>query len=196
MNAEQVVEKILSEANTEAEKILSAAKVKAAAEESKLNNTLESFRKDTQELVEKSAAEKRDRMLANARMGLQKELLASKCALLDEVFELAIKKIAGLDDKAYLSLMESKLIEAVETGNEEVVIGKNETRIDAGFVKQVNRQLGPGYKGNLQLSEERTDISGGFILRRGKVQTNISTEVLVGQIREEMEMQLAGELFE
>ena len=88
------------------------------------------------------------------------------------------------------------MIKAVETGSEEVIVGKNENRIDSNFIKQVNRQLGPGYKGNLHLSDEKADISGGFILRRGKVQINASTEVLIGNVREDLEIQIAGELFE
>ena len=88
------------------------------------------------------------------------------------------------------------MVKAVETGAEEVIIGKNETRITDSFIKQVNRKLGTGFKGNLLLARERANISGGFILRRGKVQINVSTDVMVAQARENLEMELAQEMFE
>ena len=44
--------------------------------------------------------------------------------------------------------------QAVETGDEEVIVGKNEKRIDQDFIKKVNRELGAGFKGNLRLSDQ------------------------------------------
>jgi hypothetical protein len=45
------------------------------------------------------------------------------------------------------------------------------------------------------LSPTREDINGGFILSSGKVRINASTDVMVGQLRDKMEMELAAELF-
>jgi len=85
--------------------------------------------------------------------------------------------------------------ETVETGDEEVIIDNNETQIDQRFIEQVNRKLGPGYKGNLRLSDERQNIGGGFILKRGKIKNNVSLQVLLTQARKELEIELAKELF-
>ncbi|GAG46471.1 unnamed protein product, partial [marine sediment metagenome] len=64
------------------------------------------------------------------------------------------------------------------------------------FIKLLNRDLGPGYKGNLRLSQKRQDLGGGFILKRGKINTNVSVAVLISQARKELETQLAKDLFE
>ena len=196
MDSAQVVEKILSEAQVEADGILSEAKEKVAAEESSLKSTLADYRKESESLAAAAGAEKKSRMLATARMELRKEELFVRQGLLDEVFEKASEHVIALSDEAYCELMESLLVKAVETGNEEVVVSKNESRLDERFVKQVNRNLGPGFKGNLQFGQDRCDISGGFILRRGKVQTNVSVEVLISEARQELEMELAASLFE
>lgn len=196
MNAEDVVQKIYSEANAEADKVLSEAKTKVAGEEAELKSKLANYRKESKSLAAAAAVEKKSRMLATARMELRKEELFVKQGLLDEVFKKASERIIALDDEAYRRVMESLLIKAVETGNEEVVVGKNENRLDGGFVKHVNRNLGPGFKGNLLFAVDRADIDGGFILRRGKVQTNVSVEVLIGQSRESLELEISAELFE
>lgn len=196
MDSAQVVEKILSEAQAEADRILSEAKEKVATEESSLESTLADYRKESETLAAAAEAEKKSRMLAGARMELRKEALTECQGLLDEVFRKAETQIVSLEDGKYCQLMESLMAKAVETGNEEVIVGTEETRIDNGFIKQINRKLGPGFKGNLQLAQDRADIRAGFILRRGKVQTNVSIEVLISQARQELEMELAAALFE
>ena len=195
MDAEQVVSKILSEARVQAEQIVGEAKEKCAAEEAALNEQIAEYDKETETLAAQAGQDKTDRMMAGARMQLAKEHLAAKGEILDEVFAKAKEQIKKLDDKEYVDLMNRLLLKAVETGDEEVMIGKNEKLIDMNFIKHVNRSLGPGFKGNLRLSNENADIEGGFILKRGKIKTNVSVDVLVEQIRGDIEIELAGELF-
>jgi hypothetical protein len=84
------------------------------------------------------------------------------------------------------------MTEAAETGDEEVVIGKNEKRIDQSFISQVNGKL---KKGNLKLAKDKHDLPGGFILRRGKIKTNVSPAVLLEQARNDLVIELGKTLF-
>jgi len=196
MNAEQVVQKILAEANAEAEKIVHDAKAKAAEQASQLEREMTDFDAETGRLAEAAAEDKLQRMLANARMANVKQTLAAKVAILDDVFEQAKKAVNMLPDDAYLSLMTTLMKRSVETGDEEVIVGKNEKRINEQFISHLNRELGAGFKGNLRLSSRRADIAGGFILSRGKVQINAGIDVLIESLRESMETELAQMLFE
>lgn len=195
MDAEQVVEKILSDARGEADTIKAEAQEKGAQSDSKVQEELAAFRAETDRLAGAAAADRKSRMLANARMEVRKEYLAAKHALLDEVFVKANEQIARLGDAEYQKLIVGLMVKAVESGDEEVVIGKNENRINDRLIKDANRQLGPGYRGNLRMASDRADISSGFMLRRGKVQINVSTAVLVAQAREALEMEIIGKLF-
>jgi len=196
MNAEQVVQKILSEANAKAEKIVHDAKAKAAEQASQLENEMTDFDAETGRLAEAAAEDKLQRMLANARMTHGKQTLAAKVAILDDVFKQAKKAVNMLPDEQYLSLMTALMKRSVETGDEEVIVGKDERRINEQFISRLNGELGSGFKGNLRLSSSRrADITGGFILSRGKVQINATTDVLIESLRESMEIELAQELF-
>ncbi|MBN1125202.1 MAG: hypothetical protein JXA82_09345 [Sedimentisphaerales bacterium] len=195
MNAEQVVDKILAEANGQAETIRSEAHGKADEGASRLQTELDAFEKETLRLAKEAAEDKKARMLAAARMDNRKQYLFVQVELLDEIFEKAIDRINSLPEEDYQALMAALMANAVETGDEQILVGKKEMRINDRVIKTVNRQLGPGFKGNLQLASERTDIRGGFILRRGNIRINVSTEVLVGQIRQELETELAQMLF-
>lgn len=195
MDAEQVVTKILSEAKAQAEAIVSETKAKVSTQKSELDKELAEFAADTKAKAEKAATETKEQMLAKARMDVRKEYLTAKVALLDELFASAIDKVNGMESKSYTELMTKLMVKAVEDGSEEVLVGKDDSRIDNELIKQVNRELGTGYKGNLRLAADSANIAGGFVLRRGNIRINVSTDVLVGQVRDKLEMELAEELF-
>ena len=196
MDPKGVIDKILSDAQLEADKIKSAASKEQAQHQSEHNEKLAEFNKQTEVIAEKTAEEKKSHLLAAARMDVAKELLAGKRVILDKVFTDAKSQMKNLPDEEYKNIMKSLMIQAVETGDEEVIVDKNETRIDHDFIKKVNRELGPGYKGNLRLSNEKQALGAGFILRRGKINNNVSLNVLVDQAKKELEIKLSKDLFE
>ncbi len=196
MNAEQVVQKILAEAEAEARAILDEARGKTAEQKAQLDSELVEFDARTDELAVEAGEDKLQRMLAGARMDNAKQLLAAKVEILNEVFERSKKAVNDLPDERYLSWAMATMKQAVESGDEEVTVGKNEKRISSDFVKKVNRELGPGFKGNLLLSDEKGDFAGGFILSRGKVQINATSDVMIDTLRESMEIELSQLLFD
>ena len=96
MNAEQVVDKILSEANAEADKVRSEAQAQADADQQRLDKELEAWRKETERLATDAAEDRKARMLAAARMENRKAYLAAQVALLDEVFSTAVQRVNAL----------------------------------------------------------------------------------------------------
>jgi V/A-type H+-transporting ATPase subunit E len=195
MNADQVVEKILSQAREEANRITAAANETVQKENRRLETETEDYRRETKKLAEAAGQDKLSRMLAAARMQNVKDILSAKGRILDELFDRVKQRIEQLPDNEYLELMKRLLAKCVQSGHEEVVVGKNESRINQAFVNKVNTELLWQAKGGLRLSATREDISGGFILTSGKVRINSSTEVMVNQLRDKMEMELAAELF-
>lgn len=195
MQGEQVIEKILSDAHAEAERIKKAADEAQAEEQAKLDEQLSEYKKQTGVLAQKAGEEKKAHLLAAARMDIAKQLLAEKRKILDEVFAQTRQQLEKLSDESYLKLMTKLMLEAVETGDEEVVIDSKEKRIDQKFIDSINQQLSSGRKGKLKLSDEKTDLGGGFILKRGKIKVDVSIEVLLAQARRELETELAKGLF-
>jgi V/A-type H+-transporting ATPase subunit E len=195
MEAQPVIDKILNDAKKQAEEIEQQAEDKEAAEKAKLDEQLSDYKKQTDIIAQKAGEDKKAHLLAAARMDIAKEYLAQKRTILDEVFREAQQQLKNLPDEDYRKLCSKLMLEAVETGDEEVIVDNNETRIDQNFIKQINRRLGPGYKGNLRLADEKQNLRGGFVLRRGKIKNNVSFEVLLNQARKELEIELAKALF-
>ena len=195
MGAEEVVEKILADAKAEAEQIKKQAEEKQAAQQADLEKQLNEYKKQTGILAQRAAKDKKSHLLAAARMALARQLLAEKRRLLDEGFARAQTQLQNLPDDKYRKLMTKLMLAAVETGDEQVIIDKSETRINADLISEVNQQLASSDKGNLTLSSEKQNIAGGFILRRNRIKNNLSLQVLLAQARRELEIQLAKELF-
>jgi len=86
MEAKQVVEKILSDARAEAEKIKNQAQEKEAAEQAKLDEQLAQYKEQTKVLAQNAAEAKRSHLLSAARMEIAKQFLAEKRKILDQVF--------------------------------------------------------------------------------------------------------------
>ena len=123
MNAERVVEKILSEARAKAEKINSQVRQELAGEDERFERELAEYRRQTDELAQKAAGDRKLRLLANARMELAKKYLSTKRELLDEVWAAAAEQLKNLDDDQYHGLMSKLMLKAVQTGDEEVFVG-------------------------------------------------------------------------
>ena len=196
MEAVQVVEKILADAKAEAEKIKKQTEVNEAAEQAKLTEQLDEHNKQTEVLAKKAGEDEGSHILAAARMDIAKQLLAEKRKILDEVFEQARQQLQNMPDEEYRTLCTRLMLEAVETGAEEIIVDKNETRINQDLIDQINRQLSSKGKGELKLSDQKQNIGAGFILKRGQIKTNVSLDVLLDQARKELEIDLAKELFQ
>jgi V/A-type H+-transporting ATPase subunit E len=195
MEAEPVTQKILADAKAEAERIAREAGEKESVELAKLNKQLQEYNRQTEILADRAGKDEKLHILAAARMEIAGELLTEKRKILDEVFSRASRLLQNLPDQEYRVLMTKLLLDAVQTGEEDVVVDKNENRIDQQFINLVNQRLGSAKKGNLKLSSERQDVEGGFILRRGRIKTNVTFGVLLDRARKELEIELAKELF-
>ena len=191
MEAQKVIEKILSDAKAEADKLKKEADEKLAQQKAETDKRLEEYRKQSEALAQKAGESARQQVLSAARMEIAKEELAEKAKILDDVFIEARKQLDKLSDDEYRKLMVKLMAEAVETGDEQVVLDTNEKRISQALIDEVNKQK----KSNLKLAEKREDIGGGFILKRGKIMNNLSLDILLTQAREQLEIELAGKLF-
>ena len=93
----------------------------------------------------------------------------------------------------YGRFIKGLLRKTVETGDEEVIVGEGERRIDQRLLDDASREA--GRPGGLRLSSERRALSGGFILRQGKTETNCALDTILRDARERLESEVADILF-
>ena len=190
MQASSIIEKILGEAEAEAQKIKAEGRGELEVLKASVQGRLAVYKKQSQQIAGAQADDKRSRMLAAARMAAAKEILAVKRGMLDEVFKLTKQKIAAMPEGEYRAMMQSVMKRAVETGGEEVVVGRNENRIDGSLLSEVNSQLGG--RGNLKIAGQKGIFDHGFMLVRGKIRVNCSIDTLLEEAKGAMETEVAG----
>ncbi|MBM4103645.1 MAG: hypothetical protein FJ263_06270 [Planctomycetes bacterium] len=195
MNGNQIIDNILSDVRRQADEIVRQANEQRDLQTATLDREMAAFGQETERLAREAAESRKSQLLAAVRMQNGRQILAARGQILDELFGRVKQRIEQMPDNEYLDLMKKLLVKCVQIGQEEVVIGKNENRINQAFINKLNVELLWQAKGGLRLSATREDIGGGFILSAGKVRINSSTDVMVSQLRDKMEMELAAELF-
>jgi V/A-type H+-transporting ATPase subunit E len=195
MEAKEVIEKILSEARSEADEIKKKAQVEADDYTKETEQQLSDFDKQTQQLAQNAADDKRQRILAASRMKNRKDVLAAKQKVLERVFENARESILSLDRDSYRGLFKHLISSAVQNGDEELIAGRDEDVLDASLAEELNSDPAFENAANLSFSQEKGDFDRGVLVRRGDVRINISLDVLLQMARENLETEIASELF-
>ena len=186
---ENIIANILSEAEAEKDRILSAAKAKAE-EISEADE--EYIRTLTAQRAERAAANDRvtlARYLSVANMDVKKVILQAKRDEIEKVFSLAEKKILGMDEKAYTAFLYSLLENYAEEGDCVVVGERDKDKLTSADVAAYAAQKG------LTLTY-RADgkFSGGLILEGKVYDKNLTVAMLLKEYAEAHETEIAEAL--
>jgi V/A-type H+-transporting ATPase subunit E len=193
--ADKVVAKIMKEAEKQSTEILRAAKEEAGKIDGSAKKEALKIAEEAKRLSKERALEEKERILATTKLDIRKALLERKQRLMDEAFKNASVNLRQKNTKDYVGLIEELLLKAVDTGTEEVIVGEADREIvTPEVVAEVNRKLGS--KGKLKLSSSVGSMTGGFVLRQGKIDTNFSFDGLIELAREGLETEVAKVLFE
>jgi V/A-type H+-transporting ATPase subunit E len=192
---EKVIEKILEEAKGMMLEIEARGIEESKNMLKETENKISEIEENAKSVAWEKAKVEKERLLALSRVENRKGKLLLKRKLCDEVFEEALKALSSGGD--YKKWMMNLFHLAVESGEEEVLLGKNERVMDKAFLKEVNDKIRKnGKEGNLRLSPDRIEIQGGFILRKDRIEINVSLETLHGRVREELEIEVGRILFQ
>ncbi|MCK4513134.1 hypothetical protein KAW64_15410 [bacterium] len=181
-DAEMTAQEILAEGKRDGEEIIEKARADAAALKSRLKSK-----------ADQRADQERNRIVTLARLSARRDLLSEKQLLIGKVFEETRERILAMGRDDYHRFIKHFLLDAIESGREEVVIGERENRIDQAFLDEVAREAGKG--AGLRLSSERGSMDGGFILREGNTATNCTLDTILRNARENLETDVATILF-
>ncbi len=187
-----IKEKILAEATKEKEALLGAAKKEQDQILGEAKKAAQSLKKETEEKLKKEVPLVLKRREAVAGLDVRKEMLGAKRELIERSFEGAAQGIETLPKEAYSIFMTNLLKEAVETGNEEVLLGEEETILDAAWIEAFNAASGK----NVTLSGEKTPRGKrGFVLRNNLIEVNCTVRTLIRSLRDDLEADVVKRLF-
>ena len=188
MSVEKLTERILLDANEEAETILLEAQTKAEKILAEATARAEVIRVET----ESEVAEKRKSILekraAAARLDSAKILLKEKRGVIDAIYEKALDRLIHLSEEDSVRLLGELLIKYAEEGDE-ILFAQN-----FPYTEEVI-SLPVVHEKKLKVAEERIAISGGVRLRGQYSDKDLSYGTLLQIDRENHQASIAAELF-
>ena len=117
--------------------------------------------------------------------------LGMRQKLVGEAFAASLKQMVNMAPDQYVRFADKLVSQASTTGKEIIFVGKNEKHLDQRWIDGYNAS----HKTSLTISPEKLDIAGGFVLRNDRIDTNCSWEMLIADIRADIETEVAKKLF-
>lgn len=195
--AEKLIEKILSDAQRDADQTLRESEEKKQAMREKQQRDIEKRKAQIARKSDESVLENKKRLAAVYDLEYRKQLLSAKQDMMQEAKTLAMQKLAALSDADYLSLLKRRLVECAAGGQGSIIVSQDDTRLDNAFVADVNKALQEKYgTGAVTLSDKRRDIRGGFIYVNGGLEIDVSLDALLDQAWQQCETDVAALLFD
>ena len=194
--AEKLIEKIIGDAQRDAESFWQEAEDKKKTMRDKLNKDIEKRKAEIDRMAEESVRENKKRLAAIYDLEYRKQLLAAKQEMMGKAKALAMQKLAALPDDKYLSLLKQRLIDCAANGLGGIIVSKKETRIGKAFIDDVNKELkAKDGAGEIKLLDEKRDFTGGFVYVNGGLEIDMSLEALLNEAWQQSETEVAAVLF-
>ena len=188
MSVEKLTERILLDANEEAEAILSDAQAKAGKILAEAASRAETIRMETETEVAEKRKSILDKRAAAARLDSSKILLREKRGVIDAIYEKALDRLLHLSEEYSVRLVGELLIKYAEEGDE-ILFAQNFPYVEEVIALPVVHEKG------LKIAEERIAISGGVRLRGQYSDKDLSYGTLLQIDRENHQARIAAEIF-
>lgn len=196
-NVSNLTSKILKDAEERKESILAAAEDEKAKILEKKNNAAKSLEATMIEKAKSEAQTAKERVISGAELKARNEKLKAKQAVIQEVFKTSVDELCKLNNEEFVTFVKESILSLGIAGDEKLILNEEGKKvITEALVKEINAELASkGKKGELTISSETGNFRGGFILEKNGIEINNTFEALVSSVKEELEFEVARELF-
>lgn len=183
---ENIVEQILQEANTSAEKIKNNAKSEADTIIAKANSDAAKIMAQTDEKIsiEKSSGESRAKSSSDLKK--RQAILKAKQEIINSVVDKAYAKLLDLPDDKYFEIIEKCLEKSVQAKTGEIYFSARDiARLPKDMAARVDKIAG-AKGGKLTIANEHKNIDSGFVLVYGGIEENCSFKAMFNADKEKL----------
>ncbi len=188
MGKEDIIARILSDAEREAQAIVEEAQREAESRVAEANAAAEKLKAETEEEIAARAKRISEGKAAVARLDSAKILLAEKRRVIDEIYARALQSLLSLGEHESLALVGRLLKEYAEEEDEVVFAADYPFAEKAACLPVVAEK-------KLRIGKTRAGTGGGFLLRGRVCDKDVTFRALLALDRAENEPALAAKLF-
>jgi vacuolar-type H+-ATPase subunit E/Vma4 len=186
-----ILTRIGTDGDTEAQAILSTAKEQAAALVAEATERAKAHRAQVAAAAQATAAREADTILVNARLAARDAEVSARRALIDEVLAATAEALAALPDGEYVRFLAGRIAREA-SGGERLSFG-SEDRDRANAVVRELERIAPQLE--VSVSGGPASFARGALLEGARVRADLSLAALVEECREELEIVAARVLF-
>nr|WP_312576508.1 V-type ATP synthase subunit E family protein [Sedimentibacter sp.] len=192
MSIENITQKILSEANSNAENSIKAAETQSLEI---INKAKEEASEIIDELAEKANVEIdtiKSRKISAGKMQERKMMLAARQEVVKKSFDIALEKLSTMPEDKYIKYLVGEILNIPNCEGEILLNELDNKNIGEKLVKAVNEKLKAE---KVVLSNHTIQTKGGFVLRNGDIEVNNTFEMILGSMKESLTFEVANALF-
>jgi len=196
-NVSNLTSKILKDAEERKSSILSIAEDEKATILEKRNNSAKSLEATMLDKAKSEALARKERVISGALLQARNEKLKAKQGMLKEVFEKSIEELCNLSKDEFIAFVKNSILSLDVIGDEKLILNEEGKKIiNEDLIKEINMELAlKGKKGEVTINSETRNFNGGFILERQGIEINNTFKALVNSLKDELEFEVARELF-
>ncbi|MBB6714391.1 V-type ATP synthase subunit E [Clostridium gasigenes] len=192
-----IISKILKDAKDKNENIVSTANAEKDIIISKKINSAKEIESEMAKKSQIEAKSRKERILSAAKLKVRDNKLGAKQGIIEDIFKTSIGKLCSSSKEDFKNFILNSVLSIKVDGDETLIVNEASMNIiDEAFIKELNEALkAKGINGDIKLSSQTREFNGGFILQKNGIEINNTYEALVDSLREELESEVAGVLF-
>lgn len=185
-----LIDKILSDAKAKRDENIADANERKNKIDESIEQIISTERSANDEFMTGHIKEIIDRKITVAKIDCSKLNLKAKREILDEIFSKAVEQIKK--SGKYSNFIEKLILDNAENGDEVIVSKDDEKIVTSEFVSSIAQKCNK----KITLSKEKGNFLGGVVLSQGGCDKNLTLEVVMRELRGQIEPEISKDLFE
>ena len=196
-NIESIVKKIADDAKLSAEQKIAEAQQEAQQIVSDYQAQADKIMQDAQAQAQKQASVIPERVESQSGLIRRNLMLQYKREAIEQAFQKSLEVLCAQDADKQVTLLSDAAVKYLSADAKVILNEKDKAAFGEKLVSEISRKLQAANKNySVSLSADAGSMQGGMILAEGSIETNLSYEILVKNIRDELEGEVAKVLTE
>lgn len=196
-NIESIVKKIADDAKLSAEQKIAEAQQEAQQIVSDYQAQVDKIMQDAQAQAQKQASVIAERVESQSGLIRRNLMLQYKREAIEQAFQKSLEVLCAQDADKQVTLLSDAAVKYLSADAKVILNEKDKAAFGEKLVSEISRKLQAANKNySVSLSADAGSMQGGMILAEGSIETNLSYEILVKNIRDELEGEVAKVLTE
>mgnify|MGYP001320176526 FL=1 len=196
-NIESIVKKIADDAKLSAEQKIAEAQQEAQQIVSDYQAQADKIMQDAQTQAQKQASVIAERVESQSGLIRRNLMLQYKREAIEQAFQKSLEVLCAQDADKQVTLLSDAAVKYLSADAKVILNEKDKAAFGEKLVSEISRKLQAANKNySVSLSADAGSMQGGMILAEGSIETNLSYEILVKNIRDELEGEVAKVLTE